>query len=114
MFWNKFINLCNKKGVSPTAVVTALNISVSNVTSWKKGAIPNDTTISKITNYFNVPFDYFSDADSVYDEEASDFLEQLRNNPKMRTLFSLAKNYSLEEINEAFEIVKVLKEHRHG
>ena len=58
MFWNIFVNLCSKIGKSTTAVILELGLSRSLVTSWKNGTIPNNTTLVKIADYFNVSVDY--------------------------------------------------------
>lgn len=54
MFWENFIDLCEKAGKTPTAVVLDLGLSRGSATVWKKGGIPNDITLKKIANYFNV------------------------------------------------------------
>lgn len=54
MFWNNFVDLCNLKSTTPTAVVKKLNISAGSVTGWKEGSIPRDTTLKKIADYFEI------------------------------------------------------------
>lgn len=63
MFWDKFVMLCNKKGISPTAAVVDLGYSTAIPTKWKSGSTPRDTTIQKIADYFGVPVSYFSESD---------------------------------------------------
>lgn len=58
MFWDNFLNLCAKVGKSPTAVVLELEISRGSITNWKRGVVPNDVTLKKIANYFNVTINY--------------------------------------------------------
>ena len=55
MFWNNFVNLCNNKGKSPNGVCADLGYSTAIATKWKNGAVPRDTTLKKIADYFNVP-----------------------------------------------------------
>lgn len=55
MFWNNFVNLCNNKGKSPNRVCADLGYSTAIATKWKNGAIPRDTTLKKIADYFGVP-----------------------------------------------------------
>lgn len=59
MFWMKFVELCNSKGVSPTKVATALGFSSSIVVKWKRGSKVRYQTLSKIAEYFGVPVSYF-------------------------------------------------------
>ena len=54
MFWKNFVSLCSNIGKSTTAVILELGLSRSLVTSWKNGTVPNNTTLLKIANYFNV------------------------------------------------------------
>lgn len=58
MFWKIFLELCNQKGISPTAVVVELGLSRGSVTSWKDGKIPYQRTLAKISDYFGVSVDY--------------------------------------------------------
>lgn len=58
MFWNNFVNLCNNKGKSPTAVISELGISRGSVTHWRTGKVPHHNTLLKIADYFNVTVDY--------------------------------------------------------
>lgn len=58
MFWDNFSFLCTQKGTSPTAVISALNISRGSVTHWKTGKVPHHNTLIKIADYFSVSVDY--------------------------------------------------------
>lgn len=58
MFWDKFVSLCNKKGVSPNGVAKELGFSTGTVTWWKKGRMPRDTALQKLSDYFGVTVDY--------------------------------------------------------
>ena len=58
MFWEIFVKLCNEHNTKPNPVAKALNLSSGSVTKWKNGAMPNDTTLHKIADYFGVPISY--------------------------------------------------------
>lgn len=59
MFYDKFIYLCDKKGVAPIQVRKDLEISQSTMASWKsRGLTPNATTLAKLADYFGVTVDY--------------------------------------------------------
>ena len=60
MFWKNFSNLCVKIGKSPNAVAKELALSSGSITSWKNGAIPRDTTLIKIADYFGVDVSYLT------------------------------------------------------
>lgn len=111
MFWDKFVAACNNKEVSPTAVVTALHISLGSITKWKKGSKPNDTTIAKIADYFGVSPEYFSESgrEANPNDELYEYLEELKNRPEMRMLFSLAKGATKEDVEQAVAIIEALR-----
>lgn len=57
MFYDRFLSLCEKKGVSPTRAAVDAGISKSLVTKWKSNRveIPSPEVLRKISAYFNVP-----------------------------------------------------------
>lgn len=58
MFYERFIELCNEKGVKPTPLVVELGLSSSNASQWKKGSIPRPEILQKIADYFEVTVGY--------------------------------------------------------
>lgn len=73
MFWENFLNLCTAKEKKPTAVILELNISRGSVTNWKKGATPQDSTLKKIADYFDVSIsDLITGNDPRPEEPAQD------------------------------------------
>lgn len=72
MFWNIFLELCNKVSKSPNAIAKELSIPSGSITAWKKGSVPQDRTISKIANYFGVPVEYLlGKTDNKFTDEKS-------------------------------------------
>ena len=57
MFWNNFVSLCNKQGMSHNAVAAKLGFGKSAVTYWKNGTIPNGKTLAKIAEFFGIGVD---------------------------------------------------------
>ena len=57
MFYDKFVYLCNQKGVSPTRAAIDAGISKSLVTKWKVSQVqvPSPDVLKKLSVYFNVP-----------------------------------------------------------
>lgn len=88
MFYDKFKELCDKKGVSCKKAVTDMGLSNSLATKWKNtGATPNSATLVKIADYFNVSTSSLlgteektaaASADGLTEEERK-FIEWLRN-----------------------------------
>ena len=62
MFFEKLLKLCVEKNTTPNAVCIHLGLSQATQTKWRKGAIPRETTLLKIAEYFDVPVSYFSEA----------------------------------------------------
>lgn len=58
MFLKNLIILCNKNNTTPNAVCLALGLSPAAATKWRSGAVPRETTLLKIADYFNVSVDY--------------------------------------------------------
>lgn len=58
MFYDRYLELCNEKGVSPSKAALSNGISKTSVTRWKDGAVPNPDILSSFASYFNVSIDY--------------------------------------------------------
>ena len=60
MFYDKFKELCDDRGISVTKALNEIGLSRALGTKWKKtGATPNGETLVAIAEYFGVPIDYF-------------------------------------------------------
>ena len=57
MFYQNLIRLCTERGTTPTEVCHSIGLAGSAATKWKSGAIPRDTTLKKIADYFGVTVD---------------------------------------------------------
>lgn len=115
MFWPKFLELCNIKGESPNAVANKLKLSSSAVTKWKAGARPQDRTLYKIADYFNVPVFMFDDPPfspkqpvTSDEEETESELDGLR--------FALygdpAKDVTKEDLQDVIDFAKYVRQRR--
>lgn len=58
MFWENLVELCSKQNISPTGLCLKLGFSNATAVRWKKGSMPNDTTLKKIADYFGVSVEY--------------------------------------------------------
>ncbi len=58
MFYDIFTNLCNKKGLSPTAALQKLGVSTSKSTAWKNGSLPSASILILLSEFFGVSIDY--------------------------------------------------------
>lgn len=59
--YKRFLNLCNERGISPSAAMINAGLSKALATKWKsnENVTPNGATLSKLSKYFNVSADYF-------------------------------------------------------
>ena len=120
MFWERLVELCHEKGTTPTAVVKQLGIGAGSVTKWKKGSSPRGTTLLKLSEYFGVSADYLlgisNNKNKTYteDDDLTEYLEELRNRPEMRMLFSLAKGATKEDVEQAVAIIDALRKGKNG
>lgn len=57
-FYDKYLELCNKIGKSPSAVAIEIGLSKPSVNRWKNGGKPTDATAAKIASYFGVSVTY--------------------------------------------------------
>lgn len=60
MFYEKFIRLCQLKGVSPSHVATQIGVHTSTVSDRSRGAKPRTQTMLKLADYFGVDVTEFT------------------------------------------------------
>lgn len=58
MFWTRLLELCDKQGIAPTQLATAIGLSTGTPTRWKNGSIPQSRILYRIAEYFGVTTSY--------------------------------------------------------
>lgn len=58
MFFNRFKELCDERGISVYRACTDIGLNRSAVAKWKSGGKPNGSTAAKLAEYFGVTTDY--------------------------------------------------------
>ena len=59
MFYDRFKELCDKRGISCNRAALEMGLSNATPTAWKKrGLTPKADTLAVISNYFGVTTDY--------------------------------------------------------
>lgn len=58
MFYDRFLELCEREGVLPSSVARDIGLSNSSATYWKRGSTPKSDTFQKLADYFGVSVDY--------------------------------------------------------
>lgn len=71
-FYQRYVELCNKIGKTPSAVALDIGLTKSSVHRWKNGGKPTDATAIKIASYFNVSVAYLIGTE---EEKQSGYIE---------------------------------------
>lgn len=115
MFYDRFIELCNQKGVSPTRAALEAGISKSLVSKWKSNATkePSPEVLRKIADYFGIsPYEVLEAKEEQPfvndDEELTEYLEMLRTRPEMKMMFQLAKGATKEDVEKAVRVIEAM------
>lgn len=59
VFYDRYINLCKERGISPSKAAEEIGINKASVTNWKKrGYTPRADLLQRIADYFGVTTDY--------------------------------------------------------
>ena len=116
MYYENFEKLCKKHNTNPSQVSRSTGISTATFTSWKKGVYtPKTDKLQKIADHFGVSLGYLTGTEEeepnpiVLDDDALELLEELKERPEMRTLFSVSKKATKEDILKAVKIIEALK-----
>lgn len=118
VFYDKFVCLCSKKGVSPSRAAVEAGISKSLVTKWKTNNIQNPSMdiLRKLSKYFNVSVSELIEEEENKekplingDEELTEYLEILKTRPEVRMLFQLSKDATKEDVEAAVRIIEAIR-----
>lgn len=77
MFFNNFVNLCNKSGISPSAAAENMGFKRSVVTRWSQGTQPRQATLQKIADYFGVSVEALTNENKPATPEGSELDSKL-------------------------------------
>lgn len=58
MFYEIYIGLCAEKNISPTKAAVEIGLSNAAPTGWKQGAVPRESALKRIADYFGVTVEY--------------------------------------------------------
>lgn len=109
-------------GLTLEDIGKAVGVGKSTVKKWESGYISNmkRDKIALLANVLQISPSALigSDAASVPpavstdDEELIELLEELKTRPEMRMLFSLSKNATKEDVEDAVRIIEALRKGR--
>ena len=92
-FYNKFIELCNKKGVKPSPMLESIGIQKSANSNWKnRRSKPTSANLQKIADYFGVTVEYLKGEE-----------QETKNPPTIRDkriddIYELVKDFSATDM----------------
>ena len=100
-----------------SALADYLGITVNVITDWKGGRVHSYTKyVHAIASFLNVPVEYLrGETDQKEkplagkDKELSEYLEELKNRDELRMLFSVTKDCTKEEVEQAVRIIEALR-----
>jgi len=116
VFYNNYVDLCNKKGMSPSAAAEAMGFKRSVITRWANGTQPRQATLQKIASFFGCAVEELTKEKEPAsgelvngDAELTAYLEELKNRSEMRMLFHTfagATKEQIEAIVKAWEAMQ--------
>ena len=112
--FSRIETLCKSRGKTITDLCRESGASRGSLSDLKQGRKQSLSaeTLSKIAVYFDVSVDFLLGNEQKEkplingDEELTEYLEELKNRPEMRMLFSLTKGATKEEVEKAVRIIE--------
>ncbi len=110
--------LLRERGISGSCMSTDLGMSRSFMTELRKGRARgiNADTASRIADYLGVSVDYLLGksptpdlSDDPMEKELAGYLEELRNRPEQRMLFSATRKATREQIEAIAHMVEEMQ-----
>lgn len=108
MFWQIYNELCEQKGLSANAVAKELSIASGTVSEWKKGRIPLNSTLKKISNYFNVSIDYLLGKEKSSFDISNDANPLDDIPPHLEEIMDLCKQMDEKTLEKAYNWLQLL------
>lgn len=107
MFYDRFVVLCRRKGVTPSRAAIDAGLSKSTVTKWKNDpdSKPTGNVIGKLTNYFGV-----SIAELLGDETGDEGVRQPSREEVMFALFGGSEDITEEMYEEVCSFAAFVKQ----
>jgi len=85
LFYEQFLNLCEKNGIKPTALLVQLGMSKGSLSNWKSGKLPSGDALVRFSEHFGVSLDYLiygSDRNSRVSKEDQEWLTLIHRLPE--------------------------------
>lgn len=105
MFYQRFCELCEEKGVSRGAACQAVGLSDNAWRRWSNGSTPNGKSLKAIAEFFGV-----DPKDMLRETGSAQMRQEVFDRPEMKILFDAAKDAPSSAILEAALQLMKLKE----
>lgn len=113
-FYEKYVQLCNQIGKSPSAVAIELKLGKPSVSRWKNGSKPRDSSILKVANYFGVSPEWLKG--ETDDPSAGIKKDPIPKDgavsPAAQEIFDFLDSASGEELADVIKYIRYLKSQR--
>ena len=107
VFYDRYVELCKRNGVSPTTAALEMGLSKATPTKWKRDkSTPSGKTLKVIADYFGVT------TMELLDESTVETRSQLRDSFAYRTLFDTLPGATDADLLEAAALIARRKEER--
>ena len=114
--YERIDKLCKDNGTNITQMCKSAGVQRSALSEYKAG---RNKTISfanlqKIADFFDMTVDELVNGETekspanAEDEELNEYLDQLKNNPGMRVLFSKTKNATKEDLEKVIKMLDIM------
>lgn len=109
MFYDKFQELCKRKGISCNKAALEIGLSSAAPTKWKKTeAVPSGDTLDRIARYFNVTIEDLLGIDRIQVASAHNAPHSVSDADLMYALFDgEATPEQLEEVKKFAAFIKM-------
>lgn len=104
MFYDNFLLLCQKKGVSRTRACTDCDLSRTAWNKWQGGAVPNGETVNRLADYFGVTTDFLLGTETEKDPAVPG--EVSEDDLKFALFGGEATDKQLDEVRRFAQFVK--------
>jgi len=121
VFYDVLQKWCEIKGLSISRLLAELDMSKGSISRWKAGVEPSNRTKKQIADYFGVSVPQFLAGDTAPDiekapaekaeahDEMNEILQDFRDNPELRALFSLSRKATPEQLKQYANVIKALR-----
>ena len=113
MFKQRFIRLCNDRGVSPSAACAAIGLSNATFSCWTETSVPRRATLQRIADYFGTSVAYLTGV--VDDPDPIALVDPSKKAPPIiEKIDEAMKDLSEEELEDLNKYIDFLRSKRRG